>query len=393
MGSLTSLLPRSGPLIDLRKPVRASPGRGRRVGLVLGLLALTLVAVTASLAIGTKAITPDAVWAALWHPAGTEDDIVVNALRLPRTVLGLVVGIALGVGRRADAGPHPQPAGRPRAAGRHRGRGVPRGDRHLRVAAHQPVQLRLVRLRRRARGRRRGRSSLGVGRPRTDPPRSPGARGRRGQRPARRVDVRGGARSTRSTLDAYPVLGGRLAGRARRRGRRRRWCRSCCAGLVLALAQRLRPERCCRSATTSRRRSGRTSAGHALGRHRRDHPAHRRGHRRLRADRVRRAGRAARRAAVFTGPDYRWLVPASGLAGAVLLLAADVVGRIVARPGELEVGHRAERWSAAPFFVALVRRRRLVALMTLAPENGSRGRPPPALPRRLGRVARPDRCW
>ena len=33
-----------------------------------------------------------------WHPAGTEDDIVVNALRLPRTVLGLVVGIALGVG-------------------------------------------------------------------------------------------------------------------------------------------------------------------------------------------------------------------------------------------------------------------------------------------------------
>jgi iron complex transport system permease protein len=84
-------------LIDLRKPVRASPGRGR-VGLVLGLLALTLVAVTASLAIGTKAITPDAVWAALWHPAGSEDDIVVNALRLPRTVLGLVVGIALGVG-------------------------------------------------------------------------------------------------------------------------------------------------------------------------------------------------------------------------------------------------------------------------------------------------------
>jgi hypothetical protein len=37
------------------------------------------------------------VWAALWHPAGTEDDIVVNALRLPRTVLGLAVGIALGV--------------------------------------------------------------------------------------------------------------------------------------------------------------------------------------------------------------------------------------------------------------------------------------------------------
>ena len=54
-------------------------------------------------------------------------------------------------------------------------------------------------------------------------------------------------------------------------------------------------------------------------------------------------------------------MPASGLAGAVLLLAADVVGRIVARPGELEVGI-VLTLVGAPFFVALVRRRRLVAL-------------------------------
>lgn len=58
-------------MIDLRKPVRASPGRGRRVGLVLGLLALAVLAIMAGLAIGTKAIAPDAVWGALWHPAGT----------------------------------------------------------------------------------------------------------------------------------------------------------------------------------------------------------------------------------------------------------------------------------------------------------------------------------
>ena len=63
----------------------------------------------------------------------------------------------------------------------------------------------------------------------------------------------------------------------------------------------------------------------------------------------------------LTGPDHRWLLPAAGLAGAVLLLAADIVGRVVARPGELQVGI-VLALVGAPFFIALVRRRRLVAL-------------------------------
>lgn len=63
----------------------------------------------------------------------------------------------------------------------------------------------------------------------------------------------------------------------------------------------------------------------------------------------------------LTGPDHRWLVPTSGLAGAVLLLGADVVGRVVVRPGELQVGI-VLALVGAPFFVALVRRRKLVAL-------------------------------
>jgi ABC-type Fe3+-siderophore transport system permease subunit len=63
----------------------------------------------------------------------------------------------------------------------------------------------------------------------------------------------------------------------------------------------------------------------------------------------------------LTGPDHRWLVPCSGLAGAVLLLAADVLGRVVARPGELQVGI-VLALVGAPFFIALVRRRGTVAL-------------------------------
>jgi iron complex transport system permease protein len=63
----------------------------------------------------------------------------------------------------------------------------------------------------------------------------------------------------------------------------------------------------------------------------------------------------------LTGPDHRWLLPAAGLAGAVLLLAADVIGRVVVRPGELQVGI-VLALVGAPFFIALVRRRRLVTL-------------------------------
>ncbi len=64
-------------------------------------------------------------------------------------------------------------------------------------------------------------------------------------------------------------------------------------------------------------------------------------------------------ARTLVGSDYRWLVPLSGLLGAALLLAADVAGRVVARPGEVQVGI-AVALVGAPFFIALVRRRRLV---------------------------------
>lgn len=62
-----------------------------------------------------------------------------------------------------------------------------------------------------------------------------------------------------------------------------------------------------------------------------------------------------------TGPDYRWLVPYAGLLGAIMVLLADVIGRVVVRPGELQVGIVLAVFGA-PFFIALVRRRKLVSL-------------------------------
>ena len=66
-------------------------------------------------------------------------------------------------------------------------------------------------------------------------------------------------------------------------------------------------------------------------------------------------------ARALVGPDYRWLMPYSIVLGAALLLAGDVLGRVVARPAELEVGI-VTGLLGAPCFIWLVRRRRLVAL-------------------------------
>jgi iron complex transport system permease protein len=43
-------------------------------------------------------------------------------------------------------------------------------------------------------------------------------------------------------------------------------------------------------------------------------------------------------ARMITGPDYRWILPYSAVLAAALLLAADVLGRVVARPAEIQVG-------------------------------------------------------
>jgi iron complex transport system permease protein len=66
-------------------------------------------------------------------------------------------------------------------------------------------------------------------------------------------------------------------------------------------------------------------------------------------------------ARAFSGPDYRWLLPYAAVMGAIMLTICDVIGRVVARPGELQAGI-VLALVGAPFFIALVRRRKLVTL-------------------------------
>jgi iron complex transport system permease protein len=65
-------------------------------------------------------------------------------------------------------------------------------------------------------------------------------------------------------------------------------------------------------------------------------------------------------ARALVGPGLRWLLPAAALLGPVLLLAADVVGRVIAPPGEVPAGI-VTALVGAPLLVALVRRARLAA--------------------------------
>ena len=66
-------------------------------------------------------------------------------------------------------------------------------------------------------------------------------------------------------------------------------------------------------------------------------------------------------ARLITGPDYRWALPYSMVLAPILLLSADIVGRVIARPGEVQVAI-VTAVIGAPVFIALVRRRKLAEL-------------------------------
>nr|WP_138908783.1 iron chelate uptake ABC transporter family permease subunit [Streptomyces chryseus] len=79
-------------------PAPASPRRNavRAVGLFVSVGVLLLV-VVASIAIGAKPLAPGDVWHGLFQATGTGNDVIVQDVRVPRTILGVLVGEALGL--------------------------------------------------------------------------------------------------------------------------------------------------------------------------------------------------------------------------------------------------------------------------------------------------------
>jgi ABC-type Fe3+-siderophore transport system permease subunit len=343
------------------RPRPAGPARGRRstrrlVGLVL-LVLLVVAAALSSIAIGTRSIGLGEVWRALFDSSLTsEEAVIVRQLRVPRTALGLMVGLALGVAGALMQGHTRNPLGDPGLLG-------------VTAGASLAVVLAI--------------SLLGITTPSsyvwfaflgallgTVLVYAIGSAGRGGATPVT-LALAGAALSAllyglvrtvlvtdQQTLDSFRFwVVGSLAGR----GADIAWQIGpfIAVGLLLAIAnapalnllglgedvarglgQRIWPARAVGLAAVTLLAGAATAACGPIA---------------FVGLVVPHAVRAV------TGPDHRWLVPGSALAGAVLLLIADVVGRVVARPGELQVGI-VLALIGAPFFIALVRRRRTAGL-------------------------------
>ena len=66
-------------------------------------------------------------------------------------------------------------------------------------------------------------------------------------------------------------------------------------------------------------------------------------------------------ARALIGPDYRAILPLSALLAPIVLIGADVVGRVVLPPGEVQAGVMAAVLGG-PVFIWLIRRRRLMTI-------------------------------
>lgn len=66
-------------------------------------------------------------------------------------------------------------------------------------------------------------------------------------------------------------------------------------------------------------------------------------------------------ARAWFGPDQRWLVPASAFGGAAFVLISDTIGRVIVTPGEIQVGIVTAA-IGGPMFIMIVRRTRMAQL-------------------------------
>ncbi|MEB4616462.1 FecCD family ABC transporter permease, partial [Leucobacter sp. M11] len=77
--------------------MRATPGWPLRSVLLAASAGLLLLVACLSLTIGSRVLPLGDVVDAVFAPDGSAEQLIVTELRLPRTLLGVLVGVALGV--------------------------------------------------------------------------------------------------------------------------------------------------------------------------------------------------------------------------------------------------------------------------------------------------------
>jgi iron-siderophore transport system permease protein len=327
----------------------------RATGLVLILAALAIV-LALSVSVGSRPIPLDRVWSLVWHPDGSDDAIIVHDLRMPRTILGLLVGGALGVAGALMQALTRNPLADPGLLGVNAGAAAAVVTATAVLGSADPLTYVWFAF---AGAAAASVAVYGIG-----------ATGRSGATPVRLAlagtavtfallaYVQGLTLVDRDTLDQYRFWQvGALAGHPASLN----WqiAPFIVAGVALALAL----------ARSLNAVALGDDAGRALG----ASPARTRalgavaitllcGAATAAAGPIAFVGLAVAHAArALTGPDQRWVLPFSALLAPVMVLGADVLGRVVIRPGELEVGI-VSAVVGGPLFVAIVRRRRIAQL-------------------------------
>ncbi|TDE59517.1 iron ABC transporter permease [Nonomuraea mesophila] len=331
--------------------------RHRRLTVLVALLAAVLVAVVLSVTIGSKPVPLTDAWHALTAPTGTENDIVIRALRVPRTVLGVLAGVALGVAGALMQGHTRNPLADPGLLGVTQGAAFAMVSSIILLGVSSLLGYiwfglagALV-------------ASVAVF--------ALGMTGGKGSPTPVTLALAGTAvsaflyalTSAIVLLDeqAMDVFRFWQAGSIAARGADVVWqvLPFILAGLVLAAVNAPGLNALSLGEDVARSLGQNIPVTRAVGV--------------AAVTLLSGASVAACGSLAFvglivphmtrplSGTDHRWLLPYSGLVGAALLLLADVVGRVVAPPGELEVGV-VLALLGAPFFVALVRRRKPVRL-------------------------------
>jgi iron complex transport system permease protein len=327
----------------------------RAVGLLVAVAALAFV-VLLSISVGAKPIPLHRVWDLLFDDDGSQDAIVVHDLRIPRTLLGLLVGAALGVAGALMQALTRNPLADPGLLGINAGAataivlavallGVTSATGYVWFGFAGAALASIV--------------VYGIG-----------AQGRSGATP-----VRLALAGTAVTAALTAVVNGVTIVDTRVLERYRFWVIGALGGhdadtiaqvapfMVVGLALALLLARPLNALALGE------DAGRALG----AHVGRTRGAGAVAVTLLCGAATAAAGPIVFIGltvphiaralcgPDQRWILPYSAVLAPVLLLAADVLGRVVDRPGEIEVGVVCA-FLGGPVFVALIRRQRIAQL-------------------------------